>query len=84
MVILITKMELKFLIKGCIFARLCLCRLCQQLGILYQFGVLSYCCAFSGWLACNLVMFFCHLGIIAYSVLMIFAIKRFVSIELGI
>jgi len=33
--------------------------------------------AWEGWLACNLVMFFCHLGIIAYSVLMIFAIKRF-------
>jgi len=33
--------------------------------------------AWEGWLACNLVMFFAHLGIIAYSVLMIFAIKRF-------
>jgi hypothetical protein len=33
--------------------------------------------AWEGWLACNLVMFFCHLCIIAYSILMIFAIKRF-------
>jgi hypothetical protein len=33
--------------------------------------------AWEGWLACNVVMFIAHLAIIAYSVLMVFAIKRF-------
>jgi hypothetical protein len=33
--------------------------------------------AWEGWLACNLVMFFAHLFMIAASVLMLFAIKRF-------
>jgi len=30
-----------------------------------------------GWLACNLVMFFCHLLMIGYSILIAVAIKRF-------
>lgn len=33
--------------------------------------------AWEGWLACNLVMFFCHIAMIGYSILMVFAIKRF-------
>jgi hypothetical protein len=33
--------------------------------------------AWEGWLACNLVMFIAHLFMIAYSILVIIAIKRF-------
>ena len=50
-------------------------------GIIDLYCVHLLCwCLITGWLACNLVNFFCHLTIIGYSVLMIFAIKRFVSI----